>query len=94
MKVRYQFRRRCPTCGSREVSRSRRKGWLEWIMPPLLVLRPFRCYTCMRRYWGFWLARYALEPEHVLASPTWAERQPYHCVSATSGHEQTARLSL
>ncbi len=54
MKVRYQLRRRCPTCGSSQVSRSRRDGWFEWAVLPFLVLRPYRCRSCMRRYWGFW----------------------------------------
>ena len=62
MKIRYQLHRHCPTCGSDHVRRSRRQGLVERIIPPLLMLRPFRCRTCMRRYWGFWLARYVLEP--------------------------------
>ena len=68
MKIRYHLHRRCPTCGSGHVSSSRRDGWFEWTVLPFLVLRPFRCRTCMRRYWGFWPARRALRLEHLRAT--------------------------
>lgn len=41
--------RKCPRCGSGMILRSRRKV-LEKL---LFFLRPFRCYTCMHRFWGF-----------------------------------------
>lgn len=82
MKIRYQLHRRCPTCGSGEVSRSRRHGWLERTVAPLLALRPFRCRTCMRRYWGFWPAKCALQPEHAAATVPRVERELYDCIPA------------
>ena len=43
---------RCPTCGSTEVYRSKRRAferafnWVFWYQQ-----RPYRCATCMTRYW-------------------------------------------
>jgi hypothetical protein len=45
--------RRCPHCHSHEVFRSRRRGMWEKCVFPLLLLRPVRCYTCMRRHLRF-----------------------------------------
>ena len=47
MKLSFQ---RCPYCHSHEVYRSRRRGGWEKLIFPLLLLRPVRCYTCMRRH--------------------------------------------
>ena len=43
---------RCPTCGSPEVYRSKQRAfkrmfnWVFWYKQ-----RPYRCATCMTRYW-------------------------------------------
>ncbi len=51
---RYRVQRRCPDCGSHDVARSRRRGFL---LEPLLLLffrlRPYRCRQCARRYFGY-----------------------------------------
>ena len=33
--------------------RSRRRGWVERVILPLLLLRPFRCRPCSERHYGF-----------------------------------------
>ncbi len=50
MKLSFQ---RCPYCHSHEVYRSRRRGGWEKFVFPVLLLRPVRCYTCMRRHLRF-----------------------------------------
>lgn len=42
----------CPTCGSTDVYRSKR-DWFERVFNGLFWYhqRPFRCATCMTRYW-------------------------------------------
>lgn len=44
--------RRCPKCQSENVFRSRRRA-LEYLVP---FYRPFRCYTCERRFLMFSVA--------------------------------------
>jgi hypothetical protein len=50
MKLAYH---RCPFCHSHEIYRSRKRGGWEKYVFPLLLLRPVRCYTCMRRHLRF-----------------------------------------
>lgn len=38
--------RKCPKCHSENVFRSRRRS-LEYLLP---FLRPYRCYSCERRF--------------------------------------------
>ena len=38
--------RKCPKCQSENVFRSRRRS-LEYLLP---FLRPYRCYSCERRF--------------------------------------------
>jgi hypothetical protein len=47
--------RYCPGCGSREVQRARQRELLD-IPLLLLLLRPFRCHSCMRRFYRCLLA--------------------------------------
>jgi VanZ family protein len=44
----------CPTCQGTWVYRSRRRGVLEW-HSRLIRLAPFRCDTCLHRFWRFTL---------------------------------------
>lgn len=41
--------RRCPKCNSENVFRSRRRT-LEYLLP---FFRPYRCYSCERRFLMF-----------------------------------------
>ena len=43
----------CPSCGSRKVHRSRRKGPHEWVLHSLLFQSPYRCEACDERFFGF-----------------------------------------
>ena len=45
--------RRCPLCGSEAVLRSRRRGLIEFLILPVLMLRPYRCRQCSARHFGF-----------------------------------------
>ncbi len=49
----WQSVRCCPDCNSFRVHRSKRRGLFEWVVLPLLLLRPFRCEDCDRRHYGF-----------------------------------------
>jgi hypothetical protein len=53
----FSLIRCCPQCQSKEVHRSHRKGVVEHCLLPILLLRPFRCDMCDRRYNGLVLAR-------------------------------------
>jgi hypothetical protein len=68
--------RRCTSCGSREVQRSRRRNPLEWLILPLLLLRPFRCNLCDDRHYGFFFRKRA-----VSVSRTAPEASAYHQTS-------------
>lgn len=41
---------RCPSCGSRRVRRSHRRGFVERIFLRVLWLRPFHCMDCYKRF--------------------------------------------
>jgi len=43
----------CPLCGGDEISLSRRREIHEFLLLPVLLLRPFRCKDCRHRYYGF-----------------------------------------
>ena len=49
--------RECPHCRSYAIARSQRRGLLETLMLPAVLLRPFRCLKCYRRHYEFALAR-------------------------------------
>ena len=66
---------RCPTCGSTDVYRSKRRSferifnWMFWYHQ-----RPYRCTTCMTRYWSkldsrVW--RHTLKTRAVRAARAW-----------------------
>ena len=44
---------RCPYCGSADVHRSRRRGFVEGVILRLFLLRPYRCHDCDRRHYRF-----------------------------------------
>lgn len=43
----------CPICGSADVRRSERRGFLDAILA-CLFLAPFRCRLCRERFYRFW----------------------------------------
>jgi DNA-directed RNA polymerase subunit RPC12/RpoP len=45
-------RKACPSCGSREVTRSHRRGIAERYVLPTVRIRPYRCAACDRRFYG------------------------------------------
>jgi hypothetical protein len=49
----------CTSCGCLEVQRSRRCNPVEWLILPLLLLRPFRCSECHDRHYGFFFRKRA-----------------------------------
>src|SRR5574340_106063 len=72
--------RRCPYC-SYAVARSRRRGLVETIGLPQILLRPFRCLKCYRRHYGFVFARRssskANQSQTVRASWTWVTQHAH-----------------
>jgi len=40
---------RCPDCGGSDAYRSRRRGLVEKVIQPFLLLKPVRCANCFRR---------------------------------------------
>ena len=48
---------RCPQCKSSSVHRSRRRGFFEYLVLPLMLLRPYRCWCCERRHYGYLFLR-------------------------------------
>jgi hypothetical protein len=49
----------CPQCGSDDVTVSRRREILDYLILPFLLLRPFRCGECNYRYYGFFFRKAA-----------------------------------
>jgi len=43
------------------VTRSHRRGPVDWAILPLLLLRPYRCRQCSARHIGFILRKRKLE---------------------------------
>jgi hypothetical protein len=50
----------CPICKSKDVRRSMRRGKLESLVLPFLLLRPFRCESCDHRYYGWFFSKRVL----------------------------------
>lgn len=48
---------RCPQCKSLSVHRSRRRGLFEHLVLRLMLLRPYRCWSCDRRHHGYLFLR-------------------------------------
>ncbi len=46
--------RQCPSCGSPLVHFSRRNGFSDFFLYPLMLLRPFRCGECGVRHYSFY----------------------------------------
>jgi hypothetical protein len=59
--------RQCPCCRSVSVRRSRRRGFVEFVLP-LFLMRPYRCSVCFRRHYGF-----IFRSRHGYATPRWNE---------------------
>jgi len=45
--------RRCHHCRSIKLKPMERSGLFEFLILPVLLLRPFRCLACRRRHYGF-----------------------------------------
>lgn len=43
----------CPSCRSSDVSRSKRKGLLEFTLSSIFHIRPYRCLKCDYRHFRF-----------------------------------------
>jgi len=43
----------CRSCGSKSVSRSKRRGIVERVLFRLLPIRPYRCNDCDSRFYGY-----------------------------------------
>jgi hypothetical protein len=52
MKVLQWSRKACPHCRDRDTRLSTRFRWLDYLLMALLIL-PYRCRTCGRRFWRF-----------------------------------------
>jgi len=50
------FERYCPWCQSRDVHRSKFRGWMEMAFIPFLLMRPYRCMKCDSRYFDLFFA--------------------------------------
>ncbi len=48
----------CHRCGSRHLRRSRRKNWIEHLVLPLFLIRPYRCDDCHARQYGIGFHRF------------------------------------
>ena len=53
----FRVVRTCPHCQSVNVRRSRRKGFFERFLLPLLLVRPYRCQKCDLRHYNFIFSR-------------------------------------
>jgi hypothetical protein len=56
-RLHWKTDRHCPSCGSIEVCQSQRRNFVEVILLPLLLARPFRCECCGNRFYGLALQR-------------------------------------
>ena len=62
---------------SLDVRRSHRRGLLEMVILPLLLLRPFRCEDCTKRHYNLFFTRAFQEPgERFTAMPEERRMQP------------------
>jgi hypothetical protein len=67
--------RRCVSCGSLEVQRSRWRNPFEWLLLAFL-LRPFRCSECNNRHYGFFFRKRATS-----VTQSGSESSTYHQTS-------------
>lgn len=54
--------RACPKCGSVNVHRSRRRHFPEHLLA-LVLLRPYRCFDCKTRYFGWRFGKSMAPPD-------------------------------
>ncbi len=52
MKVLQGRMKVCPNCRDRDTRLSTRRSWLDYLLMAILIL-PYRCRTCGRRFWRF-----------------------------------------
>jgi predicted RNA-binding Zn-ribbon protein involved in translation (DUF1610 family) len=43
---------RCPLCGSKNIHRSKRRGFAEQLACRVTPIKPFRCNDCSRRVYA------------------------------------------
>ncbi len=61
---------KCPNCGNRtNIHRSHRKTTRERVLSYFVFARPFRCHTCMTRFWRPTLFPYRRGPRGRPRSP-------------------------
>ena len=65
----------CPQCKSLSVHRSRRRGVFEHLVLPLMLLRPYRCWSCDRRHYGYLFLRKPLRSRVYASTSTTLLRQ-------------------
>jgi hypothetical protein len=63
----------CPSCKSKNVARSMRRGALDFLVLPLFLLRPYRCLSCDNRYYGWFLSKRRVSRQLVR---TWVRQAP------------------
>jgi len=56
----------CPSCGSGKIYRSRRKGFVEFVLGWLFFIRPYRCESCDERFFRLRLSRARNAPDRPL----------------------------
>lgn len=64
--ARFYFLRCCPSCKGLNVRRSHRRGLLEMVLLPLLLLRPFRCEDCAKRHYNLFFTRALHDPGEAI----------------------------
>jgi len=77
--------RRCPICQSHNVARSMRRGALDYLVVPLLLLRPYRCLSCDNRYYGWILSRRRRASRQLVQSLSKASRAGFPLGDAGTG---------
>ena len=52
------FTSKCPHCDSKKIRRSLRRNFFEKVSLRLLLICPFRCINCNRRFYRFSIKRF------------------------------------
>jgi DNA-directed RNA polymerase subunit RPC12/RpoP len=76
--------RACPHCGSTARTRSRRRV-IEYLLPGL---RPFRCLTCRRRFYGRKESHATVQAPYIKSSKS--EEAPATIQTASPSKPETA----
>jgi len=76
----------CPRCGSTNVRRSHRRGFLERALFQLLGLRPYRCEDCDERF----LRGYSKSID-ATTKPSRPRREPESSRTEPESHRSASR---